>query len=198
MNQVIASDQRLEKLVAIFDDLFAREFNTRLMGGVAEPVYIPAGHSAAMAMTNNYSADICSYHRLFFREDYFSSALHEVAHWCIAGAERRLQVDFGYWYNPDGRTREQQQLFEKAETKPQALEWMFSRACGQRFCPSADNLAANLGASKAFIQAVVRQAQCWCVSPMPQRGALFLDALATKFGQQNISCREYYQVTKLA
>ncbi len=198
MNKVIAPEQRLEKLIAVFDDLFAAELNTRLIGGIAEPVYIPAGHSAVEVMADASLADTCSYHRLCFREDYCSSALHEVAHWCIAGAERRLQVDFGYWYNPDGRSFEEQRIFEQAETKPQALEWMFSRACGQRFCLSADNLAANLGTSKTFVQAVARQAQCWCDSPMPRRGALFLDALAAHFGQQNIRSREHYQVTKLA
>ncbi|MGB0450350.1 MAG: elongation factor P hydroxylase [Porticoccaceae bacterium] len=204
MNLVIAAEQRLEKLIAVFDNLFASGFNTRLLGGVAEPVYIPAGHSAAEAagdigvdIEGNSLPDICDYHRLYFREDYFSSALHEAAHWCIAGAERRLQVDFGYWYNPDGRTREQQQVFEQAEVKPQALEWIFSLACGQRFRISADNLAANMGASEDFILAVSRQAQSWCDNPMPTRGELFANALAGQFSQSNIRCSEQYQVAKL-
>lgn len=200
MKLVIAAEQRLQQVISVFDNLFASEFNTRLLGGVAEPVYIPAGHSATQVTEddgNNSLPDICDYHRLYFREDYFSSALHESAHWCIAGAERRLQLDFGYWYNPDGRSSEQQQVFEQAETKPQALEWMFSLACDQRFRISADNLAANLGASEHFIQAVTSQAQCWCDSPMPSRGERFLNALAAQFDQANIRCSEHYQKAKI-
>ncbi len=37
------------------------------------------------------------------RTDFFASALHEISHWCVAGKARREQVDFGYWYCPDGR-----------------------------------------------------------------------------------------------
>ena len=80
-------------LEAIFNRLFTERFNTQLIGGVDEPEYIPADDVAT--------------HRLYYRQDYFSSALHETAHWCIAGEERRLRPDFGYWYNPDGRTGEQ-------------------------------------------------------------------------------------------
>ena len=197
MHSVLADKQRLNQLIGVFDDLFAAEFNTRLLGGVAEPVYIPAGHSAANAINNTAIADICEYHRLFFREDYFSSALHESAHWCIAGTERRLKVDFGYWYNPDGRSQQQQSVFEQAETQPQALEWMFSVASGQRFRISADNLASAIGASEKFIQAVAGQAQSWCDMPMPSRGAQLLNGLAAQFGHRGSRCAELYQQTKL-
>ena len=198
MDLVIAAEQRLEKVIAVFDNLFVSEFNTRLLAGAAEPVYIPAGHSAAGAIAGNNLPDICDYHRLYFREDYFSSALHEAAHWCIAGAQRRLQVDFGYWYKPDGRSDEQQRVFEQVETKPQALEWMFSLACGQKFRISADNLGANMAASDVFIQAVAGQAQSWCEGPMPTRGELFVNALAAQFGQRNIRCSALYLVAALS
>src|SRR3546814_2809228 len=49
-----------------------------------------------------------------------------VAHWCLAGAARRRQDDYGYWYAADGRDLEQQHLFEQVEVKPQALELLFS------------------------------------------------------------------------
>jgi elongation factor P hydroxylase len=197
MHLVIADKQRLSRLIAVFDSLFSVEFNTRLLGGVAEPVYIPAGCSAAEAIEDNSLVDICDYHRLYFRDDYFSSALHESAHWCIAGAERRLKVDFGYWYNPDGRSQKQQSVFERAETRPQALEWMFSVACGQRFRISADNLAADIGASEEFIQAVARQAQGWCDSSMPTRGERLAKGLAAEFEQPDYSCSDQYQQSKL-
>src|SRR3546814_12851389 len=64
-----------------------------------------------------------------------------VAHWCLAGAARRRQDDYGYWYAADGRDLEQQHLFEQVEVKPQALELLFSDVCGLNFCVSVDNLA---------------------------------------------------------
>ena len=104
------------RLEAVFARCFARTENTRLVGGAAEPLYQPAGKGNGP-------------HSLYFREDYFASALHEVAHWCIAGIERRQRVDFGYWYAPEGRSDDQQRAFESVEVRPQALEWYFSLAC---------------------------------------------------------------------
>src|SRR5690606_39383874 len=42
--------------------------------------------------------------RVVFAHGFFASALHEIAHWCIAGDYRRTLHDYGYWYCPDGRT----------------------------------------------------------------------------------------------
>ena len=197
MSLVTLEKQRLKAVIAVFDKLFAKEFNTRLLGGATEPVYIPAGHSYDSGGSID-SANICDYHRLYFRQDYFSSALHESAHWCIAGAERRLKLDFGYWYNPDGRSQQQQAVFERAETQPQSLEWMFSVACGQRFRISADNLASDLGASEEFVQAVIDQANNWCgETAMPPRAEQFLNALAKQFDKTDWRCSEQYQQAKL-
>jgi len=102
-----ANNSDIERL---FATSFFEAYNTYLLGGGQEPEYIPA------------SQDV-PYHRIIFRQDYFASALHEVAHWCIAGRVRRLQQDYGYWYAPDGRSVEQQAQFELLEVKPQALEW---------------------------------------------------------------------------
>ena len=133
-----------DQLISIFNDLFADSVNTRLEGGGEEPIYLPAD-------------DTCDYHRLIFRSDYISSALHEISHWCIAGKQRRQVVDFGYWYNPDGRTAAQQRTFEQVEVKPQAMEWIFSVAANHPFNISADNLSADIGASEDFINLVVQQ-----------------------------------------
>ncbi len=59
---------------------------------------------------------------LFLLMVFYASALHEIAHWCIAGENRCQQVDYGYWYEPNGRSEERQFEFEKVEVKPQALE----------------------------------------------------------------------------
>jgi len=156
-------------LVELFNQLFLESYNTCLEGGGEEPIYLPAN-------------DEYDYHRLIFRSDYVSSAFHEISHWCIAGEQRRQLVDFGYWYNPDGRTESQQRTFENVEIKPQALEWIFSVAAGHKFNISADNLAADIGASDTFIQSVIEQAMAWCVSTLPERPAKLVAALSEIFG----------------
>ena len=100
-----------------------------LHGGGSEPVYIPPGNGRTG--------------KLIYRSDYVSSALHEAAHWCIAGVARRNQFDFGYDYLPPPRTQQQQEQFFKREVRVQALEWIFSDCAQIEFHPSADNLEAD-------------------------------------------------------
>ncbi len=156
----------------VFNDCFADSCNTRLCGGADEPLYQPATTST-------------DFHALYYRGDYFASALHEVAHWCIAGAQRRQRLDFGYWYTPQDRSIDQQCAFEAVECKPQALEWYFSRACGYRFQVSADNLAlANAGLldTAAFQHAVLAQTIAWKTEGLPIRAGIFYIALRREFG----------------
>jgi elongation factor P hydroxylase len=108
-----------------------------------------------------------------------------VAHWCIAGDARRQQVDFGYWYAPQGRGPEQQRAFEAVEVKPQALEWYLSLACGYRFRVSVDNLDAATGQlpdTKQFRARLVEQALSWQRSGLPSRAQSFYLALCQEFG----------------
>lgn len=156
-------------VIRVFHELFFARYNTRLEGGGAEPLYQPM-------------SDASSAHVIQFTHDYFASALHEVAHWCIAGAERRKLEDYGYWYAPDGRTAAQQQLFEQVEVKPQALEWVFSQAAGSRFRLSADNLSGGLSHSSRFRDSVWRQARSYCEQGLPERAAAFAQGLASEFG----------------
>jgi len=174
----------LTMLVNLFDALFYASHHTRLIAGADEPIYLPAQKGSGP-----------DYHRLCFREDYFSSALHEIAHWCLAGQHRRQLEDFGYWYQPDGRNAEQQQRFEAAEIKPQALEWMFSVACGQSFQLSVDNLSSGQSSPSAeFAQSVVNQARLWCVpNALPVRAEQMLTALAEIFDAANPKDRAHYQ-----
>lgn len=159
-------------LIRLFNRLFTERYNTRLEGGGEEPLYEPARAEDAS-------------NRIIFTRDYFASALHEVAHWCVAGPERRRQVDYGYWYAPDGRNQEQQRAFERVEVKPQALEWVFSRAAGFRFRISADNLDGEVAVSDSFKRAVRRQAQRCCEQGLPARAAEFADGLMSTFGNQD-------------
>ncbi|MFW6346646.1 MAG: elongation factor P hydroxylase, partial [Halomonas sp.] len=104
---------RLEEIIALFDGLFAERYRTRLVRGGDEPLYLPAD-------------DETPFHRVIFARGFFTSALHEISHWCIAGARRRRLADYGYWYLPDGRDAAQQRDFEAVEVAPQALERLFS------------------------------------------------------------------------
>ncbi len=154
-----------DDLITIFNRLFAAQQNTVLEKGADEPLYKPATEAGEQ-------------HRVLFRHDYFASALHEVAHWCIASAARRVEIDYGYWYAPDGRTAQQQCKFEQAEIKPQALEWIFAQAAGCDFRVSNDNLAAGETTSHAFEMAVHRQVLRYCQRGVPPRAECFRRALA--------------------
>ncbi len=165
-------DFRAARLEQLFASCFAASWRTKLIGGASEPYYQPASSPH-------------EFHLLYYRSDYFASALHEMAHWCIAADQRRQLPDFGYWYAPDGRNPEQQRAFEMVEAKPQALEWLFSQACGHRFCISVDNLGAPGGATpdtRPFKQQVLAQAREWQLKGLPQRAQIFFSALALEFG----------------
>lgn len=154
-------------LELLFADCFRARWRTRLEGGAAEPLYLPGSGDAP--------------HRLCYRADYFASALHETAHWCIAGPARRLRIDFGYWYRPDGRDAAGQRAFEAVEARPQALEWIFSVAAGYRFRPSADNLR-GIGAGGDFGARVAAELERLLDRGPPPRGRLFADALRRFYG----------------
>lgn len=106
-----------QDLITIFNDTFLDQFNTKLELGGDEPIYLPAD-------------DEHPHHRIIFARGFYASALHEISHWCVAGPERRLLEDFGYWYEPDGRTAEVQAEFEKVEVRPQAYEWILAQSAG--------------------------------------------------------------------
>jgi elongation factor P hydroxylase len=136
--------QQVDWLILHFN-LWFSHLNVTLVRGDFEPEYFPA--------TNQAPA------RIQFAHGFFNSALHEISHWTIAGQQRRLLPDLGYWYAPDGRTAEQQALFEQVEIKPQAIEWMFSQAFGRKFRVSLDNLTGDGGDGTTFKDHVFAQVQ---------------------------------------
>ncbi|WOJ96005.1 elongation factor P hydroxylase [Congregibacter brevis] len=172
MNSAIPLSKALEaeQIIEIFNDLFLVSHDTCLKGGAMEPLYEPSSTGAPAC--------------IYFREDFASSALHEIAHWCIAGTVRRKQLDYGYWYDPDGRGSEAQQAFLNAEARPQALEWCFARSSGIRFSLSMDNLDAPIDAEAAsrFASAVVIQARGFVAQGLPRRAERMFDALAASRG----------------
>ncbi|WP_151669376.1 elongation factor P hydroxylase [Nitrincola schmidtii] len=155
---------RYEDLIALFDQCFFEEFNTRLVKGDDEPIYLPSDQQRL-------------YHAIFFAHGFYSSALHEISHWLIAGAERRLLEDFGYWYRPDGRTAMEQAEFERVEVKPQATEWMLADAAGFRFRVSSDNLNGEPTDNTAFKRAVHQQVGRYIEQGLPTRTARLRAAL---------------------
>ncbi|MFE8071599.1 elongation factor P hydroxylase [Marinobacteraceae bacterium S3BR75-40.1] len=151
-------------LIRIFDRLFMESEGTRLIAGDDEPLYLPRDQE-------------CPWDRVIFAHGFFASALHEISHWCIAGKARRRQEDYGYWYKPDGRDAQEQALFESVESRPQALEWLFSEACGRRFTLSFDNLEGEADDGRRFAPAVVREAHRYLEQGVPPRARRFIEAL---------------------
>lgn len=162
----------IHDLIALFSKLFAVSERTVLVRGDNEPYYRP------------WSAD-CRLAEVVFAHGFFASALHEVAHWCIAGRERRALSDYGYWYKPDGRSSDEQREFERVEVSPQALEWIFSVAAGTAFHFSADNLSEGGAVASpawiAFQNNVANQACRYVTGVMPKRAAAFATALAERY-----------------
>lgn len=137
-------------LIDLFDQLFNNhqlaQMPTMLIRGDGEPEYFPSdGNSPA---------------RIEFAHGFFQSALHEISHWCVAGAARRTMNDFGYWYEADGRNQETQAIFEQVEITPQAIECLLTLALGRYFYVSQDNLNAEFDTSKSTFAADVYDKAC--------------------------------------
>jgi elongation factor P hydroxylase len=155
---------RSHDIIAIFNGLFGAEENTLLCGGLEEPFYQPSGSDPA---------------RIGFRYDFCRSALHEVAHWCLAGSARREVEDYGYWYTPDDRCELQQAAFFRVEVKPQALEAIFCEAVGLQFRVSLDNLSIAITQDRVdlFAGEVDAAKRRLMAQGLPLRAQLFHQAL---------------------
>nr|WP_299240761.1 elongation factor P hydroxylase [uncultured Halomonas sp.] len=147
-------------LIALFDGVFRDTYRTCLVRGEDEPLYLPADSDQGC-------------HRIIFAHGFFASALHEVSHWCIAGARRRTLEDYGYWYLPDGRDQAQQRTFESVEVAPQALELLFTHASGRRFEVSIDNLNGEAVDRHAFRSRVEARAEQYRIKGLPWRAEAF-------------------------
>lgn len=166
-------------LISIFNHTFFDEFNTKLERGELEPIYLPA----------NKKTD---YHRIMFARGFYASALHEIAHWCVAGPARRLQEDFGYWYQPDGRRREQQLAFEQVEIRPQAYEWIFSVSAGFPFNVSCDNLQGDFEPDRmAFMHKVHQEVKSIIELGLPPRVLQFSEALQQFYKTKELNLSQF-------
>ena len=151
-----------DQVAACFERCFAKTDNTQLRGGASEPLYEP-GEPAI----------------IWFRHDYLRSALHEAAHWCLAGAARRKLQDYGYWYSEDDRCAVQQAAFFAVEAKPQAIEKLFCEALSIPFSISVDNLSLQLTVEERqqFERRVAEHREHYLNNGMPIRAQRFVDAL---------------------
>ena len=160
------STHQYQDLVQLFERSFFLQYNTRLVKGDDEPVYLPENKH-------------CHFNQVVFAHGYFASALHEIAHWCLAGINRRELEDYGYWYVADGRDQEQQQAFEKVEIKPQAIEWAFCIAAGKTFDVSTDNLSGTGVTDRiAFKANVYHQVLKYLAQGFPNDAQTFIRVLA--------------------
>lgn len=167
-----------QDLIRLFNQTFCDSENTVLVKGSAEPIYLPADN-------NN------RHHRIIFAHGYFASALHEIAHWTLAGKERRLLEDYGYWYCPDGRDETQQAAFEHVEIKPQAIEWAFSVACAKPFSVSTDNLNGAAVDVVGFTDNVRQQVYCYLARGFPPRAQVFMGILQQFYGTNTLSKADF-------
>ena len=164
--QLSTEAEQVEWLILHFNAWFSHH-NVTLVKGDVEPEYFPA--------TNEQPA------KIQFAHGFLNSALHEISHWSIAGTKRRLLSDLGYWYAPDGRSAEQQALFEQVEVKPQAIEWLFATALGLKFRVSLDNLTGDSGNGQQFKDRVFAQVQDFFTgrATLPPDAAYFIDCICS-------------------
>jgi elongation factor P hydroxylase len=181
-----------DQLIELFNKLFLPLCNTRLdycqVENQDEPIYLPEDDNFKQC-------------RILFAHGFFASALHEISHWCIAGEERRKQVDYGYWYEPDGRSAQQQREFEQVEVKPQAIEWILTKACGRKFNISTDNLNGTeseiMAGREAFAQNVLIQVKKYLKNGLPRRAGILKQALLDYYQVSNELTNDHFQLREL-
>lgn len=168
-----------QDLITLFNDTFLEPFNTKLELGGDEPIYLPADEEQP-------------HHRIIFARGFYASALHEISHWCVAGPERRLLEDFGYWYEPDGRTAEVQAEFEKVEVRPQAYEWILSKSAGFPFTVSCDNLHGDFEPDRlGFMRKVHNEVLGILEAGLPQRVKMLSEALRSFYQTKPLEASDF-------
>lgn len=144
---------------------------TVLLGGAPEPLYLPGAADRPAVIR--------------YTLDFAPSALHEIAHWCLADAAARRRVDYGLWYEPPPRPAAAQARFYAAEVPVQALELLLCRACGVPFNFSADNPGADGGPARRRFEEQVLAAHGTLLAGGPNlRARAVLEALNPGWARQ--------------
>jgi elongation factor P hydroxylase len=163
-----------ESIAHTFNSTFAARFATVMIGGADEPLYLPA--------SGRFPA------RIFHTHDFAASALHEAAHWCIAGEKRRRLVDYGYGYAPPPRAASDRAAFFALELEAQALESLFASCAGVAFRVSADDFATTAEERHRFASAVARRCE-QRRHAVSSRAAAFMRALSLAHRSGSIGVR---------
>jgi len=164
-NFALSKEPSADAIVGIFNQCFGQTYNVEISGGADEPLYTPATSTKAA--------------QLIFRENFPASALHEAAHWCIAGELRRNSTDFALTYIAAPRSETEQEQFLAAEVRTQSLESIFAAAANVTFNPSADNLDCDVS---DFVEAIAEynaKTLIWLNSKAGSRAMQFREALIT-------------------
>tara|TARA_A100001037_G_C15007793_1_gene570212 strand:- start:539 stop:1021 length:483 start_codon:yes stop_codon:yes gene_type:complete len=127
-----------------FNEMIGLKYDVKLVGGGDEPRYLPSAEG--------------SISKIIYTQNYIRSALHELAHWALAGQARRALDDYGYWYESPPRPRAQQEKFFSAELRVQALEKIYCDILGVRFSVSSDNVGTDCS---EFSNRVANLAYVW-------------------------------------
>lgn len=170
MRDPMRHPMRDDDIARRFNAAFSRAHRTVLIGGGSEPLYLPPrGHRPAV---------------ILYTRDYAQSALHELAHWCLAGPRRRTRLDYGYWYQPPPRSPLQQRRFESVETPVQGLELIMALATGVRFHVSADNPGDAPADSTGFQRRILESTACHLREGLSPRTRAVLDALNARWADR--------------
>ncbi len=155
-----------DTLAGLFDRTFSAGYGVHMRGGASEPLYLPAIAQQPA--------------QLVYTHDYPSSVLHEAAHWCLAGAQRRQSMDFGFAYVATAaRSTQEQAAFEAAEVRTQAIEWRLSLAAGVVFRLSVDSIGRD---RMPFLEMVAQEVQRRLREGWPPRVQRFAAVLADALG----------------
>ena len=150
-------------LINLFEHLFS---NIAIISGADEPYYeAPRANTKA---------------KIFFKENYPRSLLHEMAHYCLAGKKRRKLDDYGYWYTECDRTNEEQELFQLVEARPQGLEKAMCEAISIQFSPSLDDFSGR-PISELFLEELEVHYQEMITNPPPLAAISLRALLITDF-----------------
>ena len=148
------------EVAAVFNCTFS-DHSVVMHGGYREPMYIPGMDVAEIRYTLDHTA----------------SALHEAAHWCIAGRRRRRNTDYGYFCEPPPRSGMHRVRFEDVEIEAQSVEVLLAEAAGSQFQPSADDVDVPLFLLEAFSSRILERARERRQVGLPKRADKFRAAL---------------------
>ena len=148
------------EVAAVFNCTFS-DHSVVMHGEYREPMYIPGMDVAELRYTLDHTA----------------LALHEAAHWCIAGRRRRRNTDYGYFYEPPPRSGMHRVRFEDVDIEAQSVEVLLAEAAGSQFQPSSDDVDVPLFLLEAFSSRILERARERRQVGLPKRADKFRVAL---------------------